>query len=110
MNGGEVSKLDAPMCGLNFEENRSGHSFLLFEMYGTAPAPTSSALDRTMSARSPRSQPRRAREQLGVETVGLGAPMLARHGYARCVDNVGLDAACLDRWMSDRIAVARRRN
>src|SRR5216684_2935180 len=32
--------------------------------------------------------------QLGVETVGLGAPVLARHGYARCVDNVGLDAAC----------------
>jgi hypothetical protein len=21
-------------------------------------------------------------------------PVLARHGYARCVDNVGLDAAC----------------
>ena len=35
-----------------------------------------------------------ALEQLGVETVGLGAPVLARHGYARCVDNVGLDAAC----------------
>src|SRR5450755_2372666 len=35
-----------------------------------------------------------ALEQLGVETVGLGAPVLARHGYARCVDNVSLDAAC----------------
>jgi hypothetical protein len=35
-----------------------------------------------------------APEQLGVETVGIGAPVLARHGYARCVDNVGLDAAC----------------
>src|SRR6266550_1525560 len=33
-------------------------------------------------------------EQLGVEPVGLGAPVLARYGYARCVDNVGLDAAC----------------
>src|SRR6202171_3669989 len=35
-----------------------------------------------------------ALEQLGVETVGLGAPVLARHGYARSVDNVGLDDAC----------------
>src|SRR5207244_4351025 len=33
-------------------------------------------------------------EQLGVKTVGLGAPMLARDGYARCMDNVRLDAAC----------------
>jgi hypothetical protein len=33
-------------------------------------------------------------EQLGVETVGLGAPMLVRYGYARCMDNMGLDAAC----------------
>jgi hypothetical protein len=33
-------------------------------------------------------------EQLGVETVGLGAPTLARYRYARCVDNMGLDAAC----------------
>src|SRR6266852_3139051 len=32
-------------------------------------------------------------EQLGVEPIGLGAPVLARNGYARCVDNVGLDAA-----------------
>ena len=37
-----------------------------------------------------------ALEQLGVETVGLGAPVLARHGYARCVDNVGLDVARLE--------------
>src|SRR5260370_28850424 len=33
-------------------------------------------------------------EQLGVAPVGLGAPVLARYGYARCVDDVGLDAAC----------------
>jgi hypothetical protein len=32
-------------------------------------------------------------EHLGIETVGLGAPMFARYGYARCVDNVGLDVA-----------------
>jgi hypothetical protein len=35
-------------------------------------------------------------EQLGVETIGLGAPVLARYGYARCVDDVGLDAARLE--------------
>src|SRR4029077_18791081 len=29
-----------------------------------------------------------------VETVGLGAPVFTRYRYARCVDNVGLDAAC----------------
>ena len=33
-------------------------------------------------------------EQLGVEPVGLGASVLARYGYARCVNNVGLNAAC----------------
>src|ERR1700716_57989 len=32
-------------------------------------------------------------EHLGVETVGLGAPVLARYGYARCVDDMGLDVA-----------------
>jgi len=32
-------------------------------------------------------------EQLGVETIGLGAPVLARYGDARCVDDVGLNAA-----------------
>jgi hypothetical protein len=32
-------------------------------------------------------------EQLGVETIGLGAPVLARYGYARCVDDMGLDVA-----------------
>src|SRR4029077_15039851 len=32
-------------------------------------------------------------EQLGVETVGHRTPMLARYGYARCMDNVRLDAA-----------------
>src|SRR4029077_4095988 len=34
-----------------------------------------------------------ALEQLGVETVA-GAPVFTRYRYARCVDNVGLDAAC----------------
>src|SRR3984893_14026819 len=33
-------------------------------------------------------------EQFGVEPVGLGASVLARYGYARCVNNVGLNAAC----------------
>src|SRR5712675_659252 len=33
-------------------------------------------------------------EQLGVETVGLGAPVFTRYCYTRCVDNVGFDAAC----------------
>jgi hypothetical protein len=33
-------------------------------------------------------------EQLSVEPIGLGAPVFARYGYARCVDDVGLDAAC----------------
>src|SRR6478672_7628258 len=37
-----------------------------------------------------------AREQLGVETIGLGAPVFARYRYARCVDDVGLDAARLE--------------
>src|ERR1700739_1687416 len=32
-------------------------------------------------------------EQLGVETVGLGAPVFTRYRYARCVDDMGLDAA-----------------
>src|SRR5262245_31413921 len=32
-------------------------------------------------------------EQLGVETIGLRPPMLARHRYTRGVDDVGLDAA-----------------
>ena len=30
-------------------------------------------------------------KQLGVETIGLGAPVFARYGYARCVDDVGLE-------------------
>src|SRR5262249_7655452 len=33
-------------------------------------------------------------EQLGVEPVGLGASVLARYSYARCVNNVGLNAVC----------------
>jgi hypothetical protein len=32
-------------------------------------------------------------EQLGVETVGLRSPMLARHRHARGVNDVGLNAA-----------------
>ena len=32
-------------------------------------------------------------EQLGVEPIGLGAPVLARYGYARCVNDMGLDVA-----------------
>src|SRR5260221_5223683 len=35
-------------------------------------------------------------EQLGVETVSLGAPMLARHRHTRCVNDVGLAAARLE--------------
>src|SRR5882757_7722979 len=35
-------------------------------------------------------------EQLGIETISLGAPMLARHRYTRCVNDVGLDAARLE--------------
>src|SRR5258707_10575542 len=35
-------------------------------------------------------------EQLGVERVSLGAPMLARHRHTRCVNDVGLDAARLE--------------
>src|SRR5262249_20670122 len=35
-------------------------------------------------------------EQLGVEPVSLGAPMLARHRYTRCVNDIGLDTARLD--------------
>src|SRR6266404_737598 len=35
-------------------------------------------------------------EHLGVEPVSLGTPMLARHRYARCVNDVGLDAARLE--------------
>src|SRR6516225_11489250 len=31
-------------------------------------------------------------EQLGVESVSLRPPMLARHGHTRRVDNAGLDA------------------
>src|SRR5271169_1827445 len=35
-------------------------------------------------------------EQLGVETVGLRSPMLARHRNTRGVNDVGLDAARLE--------------
>jgi hypothetical protein len=34
---------------------------------------------------------KRAFEQLGVEPIGLGAPVLARYRYARCVNDMGLD-------------------
>src|SRR5260370_30441744 len=33
-------------------------------------------------------------EQFGVEPVGLGTSVLARYGYAPCVNNAGLNAAC----------------
>src|ERR1019366_2816365 len=32
-------------------------------------------------------------EQLGVEPIGLGAPVLARYGYARCMNDMDLDVA-----------------
>jgi hypothetical protein len=35
-------------------------------------------------------------EQLGVETIGLGAPMLARHRHTRGVNDVGFDAVPLE--------------
>src|SRR3977135_643698 len=35
-------------------------------------------------------------EQLGVETISLGAPMLARHRHTRCVNDVGLGAARIE--------------
>src|ERR1700674_2353917 len=35
-------------------------------------------------------------EQLRVEPVSLGAPMLARNRYTRCVNDVGLDATRLE--------------
>ena len=35
-------------------------------------------------------------EQLSVETIGLGAPVFARYRYARCMDDVGLDATRLE--------------
>src|SRR5215472_1297614 len=31
-------------------------------------------------------------EQLGIEAVGLSAPVFTRHRHTRCVDNMGLDA------------------
>src|ERR1700737_106213 len=34
------------------------------------------------------------RTKRAVVPVGLGASVLARYGYARCVNNVGLNAAC----------------
>src|SRR6516162_10414422 len=33
-------------------------------------------------------------EELGIEAVGLGAPVFTRYRYARCVYNVSFDAAC----------------
>jgi hypothetical protein len=44
-------------------------------------------------SRSPRSQPRKARELLGVEAVGLGAPVLTRHRHARGMNDMGFDTA-----------------
>src|SRR5882672_11498285 len=39
---------------------------------------------------------KRAFEQLGVEPIGLGAPVLARHRHARCVNDVDLNVACTE--------------
>src|SRR6516225_323784 len=39
---------------------------------------------------------KRTFEQLGVESVSFGAPMLARYRYTRCVYDVSLDAARLE--------------
>src|SRR5947209_19886723 len=39
---------------------------------------------------------KRAFEQLGVEPIGLGAPVLARHRHTRCVNDVGLNVACTE--------------
>src|SRR5262249_16223948 len=40
---------------------------------------------------APQPAKRGALEQLSVESIGLGAPVLARYGYARRVDDVGLN-------------------
>jgi hypothetical protein len=46
-------------------------------------------------SRSPRSQAEKgALEQLGIEPVRLRPPMLARHGDARRVDDIGFDGHC----------------
>src|SRR4029077_10746179 len=37
-----------------------------------------------------------ASETLRGEPVSLGAPMLARHRYTRCVNDIGLDTARLE--------------
>ena len=39
---------------------------------------------------------KRAFEQLGVEPIGLGTPVLARHRHTRCVNDVGLNVACTE--------------
>jgi hypothetical protein len=36
---------------------------------------------------------KRAFEQFRVKPVGLGAPVLARYGYAGCVNDMGFDIA-----------------
>ena len=36
---------------------------------------------------------KRAFEQFRVKPVGLGAPVLARYGYAGCVNDMGFDTA-----------------
>jgi hypothetical protein len=46
-------------------------------------------------SRSPRSQPQKGTfELLGVEAVGLGAPVLAWHRNTRGMNDVGLNPAC----------------
>jgi len=43
-----------------------------------------------------------ALEELGIETVGLGAPVFTRYRYARRVDNMGLDAPASPPRRSER--------
>jgi len=44
-------------------------------------------------ALAPQPAEKAAFEQFGVETIGLGAPVLARYRYARCVNDMRLDVA-----------------
>jgi hypothetical protein len=44
-----------------------------------------------VSALAPQPAEKAAFEPLGVEAIGLGAPVLARYRYARGVNDMGLD-------------------
>src|SRR5882724_265335 len=50
---------------------------------------------------------KRAFEQLGVEPIGLGAPVLARHRHTRCVNDVGLNVACTEPTRQPEAVTAR---